>query len=471
MKISVIMCVLNSMPYIMASVKSFEEQKYKNKELIIVHSKSNDTTDDYLKSIKSKDIRKISFEGNIYKSLNFGIKKARGQIIGILHSDDVFYDEYVLRDISNTFKKRNSDIVYGNIVYSQKNNLFNIVRTWKEIKIEKEYQIPPHTGTFVKKKICEKYKYETKYKISGDTDFLIKIFKFNFKYHYLNRNITIMRYGGISTNVNFIFLKILEDYKIFKKNNLGLMNYIFKVFDKLNQLFIKEKLLFSKYHKKINDASKVKFLRVEDLNKINGKIISALNLAFITYNYEFKFRSHNFLFWPDGIFANLYANKRKIPGRKFFKKIIKFLNKSKKNTKIYILGNLPNISKSWMSKKLKSDFDHIKLPYGNIKKIKESIYKIKFNKNSLLILTLPTPKQEIIGNIILKRNPKLNIICIGGSINILSGYEAEAPEMFNRLNLEWLWRLRFDTKRRLKRLTQSIILLGKIKFLNKNDIF
>ena len=124
-----------------------------------------------------------------------------------------------------------------------------------------------------------------------------------------------------------------------------------------------------------------------------------------------------------------------------------------------------------MSKKLKSDFDHIKLPYGNIKKIKESIYKIKFNKNSLLILTLPTPKQEIIGNIILKRNPKLNIICIGGSINILSGYEAEAPEMFNRLNLEWLWRLRFDTKRRLKRLTQSIILLGKIKFLNKNDIF
>lgn len=471
MKISVIMCVLNSMPYIMASIKSFKEQKYKNKELIIVHSKSNDTTDEYLKSIKSKDIKKISFEGNIYKSLNFGIKKAKGQIIGILHSDDVFYDEFVLRDISNTFKKKKSDIVYGNIIYSKKNDLLNIVRSWKEIKIRKKYHIPPHTGTFVKKKICEKYKYETKYKISGDTDFLIKIFKLNFKYHYLNRNITIMRYGGISTNISFIFLKFLEDYKIFKKNNLGLIKYIFKVFDKLNQLSVSEKLLISKYLRKINETSKVKFLKVDDLNKVNGKIISALNLAFITYNYQFKFRSHNFMFWPDGIFANFYANKKKTPGRKFFKKIINFLNKSKKKNKIYILGNLPNVSKSWMSKELKSDFDHIKLPYGNIKTIKKNIYSLRFENNSLVILTLPTPKQEIIGNIILKKNAKLNIICIGGSINILSGYETEAPEIFNTLNMEWLWRLRFDTKRRFMRLMQSFILLCKIKILNKNDIF
>ena len=124
-----------------------------------------------------------------------------------------------------------------------------------------------------------------------------------------------------------------------------------------------------------------------------------------------------------------------------------------------------------MSKKLKNKFKHIDLPYGDIQKIKRNIFKLKFSSNSLIILTLPTPKQEIIGNIILKKNLKLNIICIGGSINILSGYEAEAPELFNNLNLEWLWRLRFDTKRRLIRLIQSIILLCKIKILNKNDIF
>ncbi len=471
MKISIIMSVLNSMPYIMASVKSFEEQKYKNKELIIVYSKSKDTTEDYIKSIKSNNIKKISFEGNIYSSLNYGIKKASGKIIGILHSDDVFYDEDVLEKISNTFKKKGSDIVYGNIIYSQKNDLLKIVRSWNNIQVNKSYKIPPHTSTFVKKEICEKYKYEIKYRISSDTDFLLKIFNLNFKHHYLNRNITIMRYGGISTNIYFVILKIIEDLIIFRKNNLSLIDYFLKIFSKLNQLFKDRSINISKYHRKINEASRVKFLQVENFNKVNGKIISALNLAFITYNFQYKFRSHNYLFWPDGLFANIYLGEKKVAGRKFFKRIIHFLNNSKKYKKIYILGNLPNISKLWMSEELKIKFEHIKLPYGGITKIKKNVKKYSFAKNSIIILTLPTPKQEIIGNTILKKNSKLNIICIGGSINILSGYERETPEFINNLNLEWLWRLRFDTKRRLKRLFESIILLCKIKILNKNDIF
>ncbi len=324
------MCVLNSMPYIMASVKSFEEQKYKNKELIIVYSKSKDRTNEYLKSVKSKNIKKISFNGNIYESLNFGVKQASGEIIGILHSDDVFYDQFVLGEISRTFNKKDSDIVYGNIIYSKKNDLLQTIRTWKKIKIQKSYQTPPHTGTFIKKKIYKKFKYETKYRISGDTDFLLRIFKLKFKHHYLNKNITIMRYGGISTNFNYFFLKMKEDLKIFKKNNLGIIDYILKLFDKINQVFVKEKFIISKYHKKINESSKVKFFNIKDLNKVNGKIISALNLAFITYNFQYKFRSHNYLFWPDGLFANLYLKKKKIPVRVYFKKIISFLNKSKK---------------------------------------------------------------------------------------------------------------------------------------------
>ena len=55
---------------------------------------------------------------------------------------------------------------------------------------------------------------------------------------------------------------------------------------------------------------------------------------------------------------------------------------------------------------------------------------MKFSNNSLIILTLPTPKQEIIANSIIKKYPKINIICIGGSINILSGHEMKTPTFF-----------------------------------------
>jgi glycosyltransferase involved in cell wall biosynthesis len=42
------------MPYLKDSIKSFELQNYKKKELIIIYSKSEDNTEKYLKSLKKK---------------------------------------------------------------------------------------------------------------------------------------------------------------------------------------------------------------------------------------------------------------------------------------------------------------------------------------------------------------------------------------------------------------------------------
>ena len=60
------------MPYILASIKSFNNQTYKNKELIIVYSKSNIRLLIF-KNLKSKNIKIVQFNGNIYQSLNHGI--------------------------------------------------------------------------------------------------------------------------------------------------------------------------------------------------------------------------------------------------------------------------------------------------------------------------------------------------------------------------------------------------------------
>ena len=60
----------------------------------------------------------------------------------------------------------------------------------------------------------------------------------------------------------------------------------------------------TKYHKILNDCSRVKFAKPEEINELKGKIISALNLAFISYDYKFKLRTHKHLFWPDGVFSS-----------------------------------------------------------------------------------------------------------------------------------------------------------------------
>ena len=85
--------------------------------------------------------------------------------------------------------------------------------------------------------------------------------------------------------------------------------------------------------------------------------------------------------------------------------------------------------------------------------------------------TISYTKQEILANEIIKINPNSNILCLGGTINILSGHEKQTPDFFNLLNLEWLWRLKFDSKRRIKRLVESFIILLKLVILRKNTIF
>ena len=100
------MCVMNSMPYIMTSIESFKKQKYKNKELIIVQSNSNDNTDYYLKTLCEKNIRKFKLNGSIYQALNFGIAKAKGQLIGVLHSDDIFFSPFTLNIVAKEYKKK-----------------------------------------------------------------------------------------------------------------------------------------------------------------------------------------------------------------------------------------------------------------------------------------------------------------------------------------------------------------------------
>ena len=471
MKISIIMCSLNSMPYIMTSIESFKNQKYKNKELIIINSKSTDHTDEYLNSIQDNNIKVYNFNGNIYASMNFGIRKSRGDIIGVLHSDDIFFSKYVLSNIATSFKKKNVDLVYGNIVYSKKNNLTIYKRSWSNISLLNKYNLPPHTGVFIKKEILGKIKYNTNFSISSDTDLLLRIFRKKYKTYYINNYVCIMRMGGLSTNIFFITKKIIEDIKIFNKNNLSLLDYFKKVISKSNQFFLKKKIPVSNYIKELNNYSKVKFLNINKFLKNNGKIISALNLAFISYDYKYKIRSHKYLFWPDGVFSSLITSKKKIPGRVIFKKLLKLINKSKEIKKITIFGNLPKISYQWLKSQLKKEFNHYPLPYDSAEKIYDKIKKKKLDRETFIILTLPTPKQEILANLISKDNPDINILCIGGSINMLSGHEKKAPTFLYRSNLEWLWRLKFDTKRRIFRLIESFRLIVKMYLFGENKIF
>jgi GT2 family glycosyltransferase len=256
MKISIITVVKNGMPFLKNTIKSFELQKYKNKELIIVYSKSNDGTENYIKSLAKRNYIIIKDNSNNrYKAINKGIKKSNGKIIGLLHADDIFFNSQTLFDIFEHIEKY--DIVYGGVYFAERNNLKKIRRIWEPTNLKKNSTVfgwaPPHVSTFMKKTVFNKIGYYSeKYMICGDYDFLLRIIRSNkFKIRSTNKIHNIMRLGGDSTNISKIFLKLKEDYLIIKKHNLNVFTLALKILSKITQIN-KNKIINNNYINKFN---------------------------------------------------------------------------------------------------------------------------------------------------------------------------------------------------------------------------
>lgn len=462
------MVVKNGMPFIADAIDSYESQNLLNKELIVVYSESNDRTLQYLKLNERKiDKLIIDYNGiNKFDSINLGIKHSSGKIIGILHTDDFFYNKNTLSIINNNFQKKSIDVLYGNCLFVDRHNISKVTRYWKSehfnfSKLSKGW-MPPHTTLFVKKRIIESY--DINFKYSSDFDFINRIFSKNHNFFYLNKVISIMRTGGDSAN--FILKKVQEDYKIFKKNKLEVKFFIFKYLSKISQFFV------TKYFLNKNLINKKKrFLFIESVNEINKKIrdknfiICAFNFNFFSYLKNKIINNDNILLWCDGFWANYflsYTSKRNIPGRDLFS--FENINRIKSKSKyIYFIGTIDK----FLIRKLglnKSKYKYINLKNNlTVDQIIDYVKNVAFIKNSVAIISITSPKQEFIAEYLLYKK-KLTVICSGAAINMNLGKEKIAPMFMIKLKLEFLWRLHNNSFYRIKRLLKSLIDFYKYKF-------
>ena len=196
-----------------------------------------------------------------------------------------------------------------------------------------------------------------------------------------------------------------------------------------------------------------KFTNLDTLYNNDKFILSALNLAFIGYFSKNKIKlNENFYLWPDGITAKLFGFKEKIPGRKLIGNIKLNLENIEN---VVLLGNSSNNINNFLEYKFKKKIINVNLPISDTSELIQKLPKII--KENLYIVTLPTPKQEIIAAHISKNNKFFKVICIGGGLEIASGDIEPCPAIFEKLGLESLWRLRTDFIRRLIRLGETFI--------------
>ncbi|ADY52850.1 glycosyl transferase family 2 [Pseudopedobacter saltans DSM 12145] len=205
MLISIITSTYNSASFLADALESFKEQSYAEKELVLVDGGSTDETLQIIE--KSAIVGKMISEqdGGIYDALNKGVKLASGDIIGILHSDDMFYNAEVLNNVAEAFKANpHLDAVYGDLLYVERDNTDKVVRNWKSgsydlAKLAYGW-MPPHPALFIKTECFHKYGlYDLQYRSAADYDLILRfLYKYKIETAYLPQVLVKMRVGGIS---------------------------------------------------------------------------------------------------------------------------------------------------------------------------------------------------------------------------------------------------------------------------------
>lgn len=247
MKISIITVCYNSEKYIKDAIESVLNQDFDNMEYIIIDGASTDKTLEIVKSYGSKINQFISEpDKGIYDAMNKGIALATGDVIGTLNSDDLYINNKVLTNISETFTNSGSNIVFGDLFYVEKENTNTIVRKWQTKSFVpgsfKKGWHPPHPTFFVANKIYKKYgAFNLNYKLAADFELMLRFLeKHHIKNAYIQKPLVKMRLGG-ATNKNFsnIFKQNIECYKAFRNNNLqvSFLYPFFRLLPKISQYF------------------------------------------------------------------------------------------------------------------------------------------------------------------------------------------------------------------------------------------
>ena len=227
MKISIITITYNSAKTLQRALESVQSQHYGHIEHVLVDGASTDGTREMIEAYaaKHKNVKWVSEKDDgIYNAINKGIRMATGDVIGFLHSDDVFNSPDSIGQIAAALEESKADVVYGDLQYCNGNK---VVRRWKSNAFNpralKYGWMPPHPTVYVRKEVYQQVgEYDEWFRISADYDMILRIFTAGYKTHYIPEVLVCMEVGGASNkNTKARLSKTQEDYIVLKKNQVG----------------------------------------------------------------------------------------------------------------------------------------------------------------------------------------------------------------------------------------------------------
>ena len=218
MRVSVVTICYNSSEFIERTIESVLAQTNKDMEYLIIDGASKDNTVEIAESYRSRmEAAGITYQiysepdKGIYDAMNKGIRKATGDIIGLLNSGDVYEDDAV-ETVVKTFAETGCELMFANIrmiktdgssfVKKARQRGFQTSRDWN------------HPTTFVKGDVYKANPFRM-LGIHDDYGFYLQMRKQGRKIVTVDKVLASFYMGGASNNKSFKAAKkrIMDRYK------------------------------------------------------------------------------------------------------------------------------------------------------------------------------------------------------------------------------------------------------------------
>jgi len=111
-RVSVIMAAYNTDKWIASAIRSVLDQTFTDFELLVIDDGSTDLTYDVVRQYAQQDHRVLAYKFNhvgVVAARNFAIRKARGEYVAIMDSDDIAMPNRLAKQVA--FLDENPDIV------------------------------------------------------------------------------------------------------------------------------------------------------------------------------------------------------------------------------------------------------------------------------------------------------------------------------------------------------------------------
>lgn len=229
MHISIITAVYNRRSTLGEALDSLHGQSHGAVEHVVVDGGSTDGTLELLRERARPGAVILSEpDDGIYDALNKGLARATGEVVGLLHSDDMFAGPDILARVAEAFSDEDVLAVYGDLHYVAREDPARVVRYWRSGEFHpgrlRYGWMPPHPALFVRRAVIERHGgYDTSFRIAGDYDAILRYFSSEgFRARYIPEVLVKMRVGGESNrSLGRILRKSHEDWRAIRKNGVG----------------------------------------------------------------------------------------------------------------------------------------------------------------------------------------------------------------------------------------------------------